>query len=89
MKATLDLPGDLLREMKLRAVHEGRKFKDVAAEVFRRGLVQPTKDPGIRHRVKLPLIKCRHPAVKDLTPEDVADMLIGQEVEWIHEASRR
>jgi len=89
VKATLDLPGDLLREMKLRAVLEGRKFKDVAAEVFRRGLTQPATNSRIRHRVKLPMVKCRHPAVKDLTPADVADVLIKQEAEWIHEASRR
>ena len=89
MKATLDLPGDLLREMKLRAVQEGRKFKDVAAEIFRRGLTQPATGSRPGHRVKLPLIKCRHPAVKDLTPADVADVLMKQEAEWIHDASRR
>jgi hypothetical protein len=38
MKATFDLPPDLIREMKLRAVQEGRKLKDVATEIFRRGL---------------------------------------------------
>ena len=41
MKTTLDLPNDLVREMKLRAVHEGRKLKDVATETIRRGLAQP------------------------------------------------
>jgi hypothetical protein len=88
MKATLDLPGDLLREMKLRAVHEGRKFKDVAAEIFRRGLVRQ-EERTTRRRVKLPLIKCRHPATPDLTADDVADVLLKQEADWSHEASRR
>ena len=41
MKTTLDLPSDLLREVELRAVHEGRKLKDVVAEIIRRGLAQP------------------------------------------------
>lgn len=58
MKTTLDLPEDLVREMKFRAVREGRKLRDVAEEVFRRGLAAPAKpsQAGGRHRVKLPLI---------------------------------
>lgn len=38
MKTTIDLPPDLVREMKLLAVHEGRKLKDVAADLLKRGL---------------------------------------------------
>lgn len=41
MKTTLDLPADLVRAMKLRAVHQGRKLKDVAAELLQRGLAAP------------------------------------------------
>lgn len=41
MKTTIDLPPELVREMKLRAVHEGRKLKDVAAELLRHGLDRP------------------------------------------------
>jgi len=58
MKTTIDLPEDLVREMKFRAVHEGRKLREVAEEVFRRGLAAPSapREPGGRHRVKLPLV---------------------------------
>lgn len=58
MKTTIDLPEELVREMKFRAVREGRKLREVAEEVFRRGLAAPTTGtkPGGRHRVKLPLI---------------------------------
>ena len=38
MKTTIDLPPDLVREMKHLAVHEGRKLKDVAADLLKRGL---------------------------------------------------
>ena len=38
MKTTIDLPPSLVREMKLVAVHEGRKLKDVAADLLRSGL---------------------------------------------------
>jgi hypothetical protein len=32
MNITFDLPPELVREVKLRAVHEGRKLKDVEAD---------------------------------------------------------
>ena len=38
MKTTLDLPPDLVKEMKLLAVHQGKKLKDAAAELLRKGL---------------------------------------------------
>jgi plasmid stability protein len=93
VKTTLDISDDLLRAMKMRAVQEGRKFKDVAAEIFRRGLAQPNvaANSGVKQRVKLPLIQCRHPADSPATlmPDQVADVLLKQELEWSHEATRR
>ena len=91
VKTTIDIPDDLLRSMKMRAVQEGRKFKDVAVEIFRRGLAQPkvAANSVVRQRVKLLLIQCRHPAASKatLTPDQVADVLLKQEVEWSHEAT--
>jgi len=93
VKTTFDLPDDLVRAMKMRAVQEGRKFKDVATEVFRRGLAQPAMaaNSGGGQRVKLPLIQCRHAAASQakLSPDQVADVLLKQELEWSHEAARR
>jgi hypothetical protein len=56
----MDLPDDLLREMKLRAVHEGRKLKDVAAAAIRSGLglKELPLERAVRQRVKLPLFQC-------------------------------
>jgi hypothetical protein len=89
MKMTLDLPADLVREMKLRAAHEGQKLRDVATEIFRRGLSQPCLSSEVpRHRVKLPLIECRA-AATEWTAEQVAEVLLKQEVEWSHEAAGR
>ncbi len=89
MKTTLDLPPDLIREMKLRAADEGRKLRDVATEIFRRGLDRAdSSPPPVRHRVKLPLIKCEQLS-KKMTASDVADVLLKQEVEWTHEAAGR
>ena len=38
MKTTLDLPDELVREMKLRAVMQGRTLRDLAADLLRQGL---------------------------------------------------
>ncbi|MGB0744809.1 MAG: antitoxin [Opitutales bacterium] len=61
MKTTFDLPEPLVREMKLRAVREGRKLKDVAAEVFESGLRAPARTgaPGAyRQKLDTPLFAC-------------------------------
>jgi hypothetical protein len=78
MKTTLDLPEDLVREMKFRAVREGRKLRDVAEEVFRRGMAAPGSAPGTRHRVKLPII----PAPGGAKPFDLSgERLLELEME--------
>jgi hypothetical protein len=85
MKTTLDLPDELMREVKLRAVEENRKLKDMVADLLRIDLAQkPTGAPVIRNRVKLPLIRGGHPAPpgKEITPERVKEILLEQEVEW-------
>lgn len=57
MKTTLDLPEELVRQMKFQAVREGRKLRDVAEEIFRRGLGMPVPSKGgERRRVSLPII---------------------------------
>ena len=97
MKTTLDLPDSLVKQVKLRAVHEGRKLKDEVAHLLRKGLAAPrsgarTEEPVITKNKKtgLPLIVCKHaaPPGAELTPDRVAEILLDQEVEW-HAATRR
>jgi len=38
MKTTLDLPDEIVREMKLRAVMQGRTLRDLVTEFLRQGL---------------------------------------------------
>jgi len=38
MKTTLDLPDALVKQVKLRALREGRKLKDAVADLLRKGL---------------------------------------------------
>ena len=77
MKTTLDLPADLVRDIKLRAVHDGRKLKDTMADLLRLGLSARRTRAGRSTRVRLPLIECRRPAV--LTPDQVAETLLMQD----------
>jgi hypothetical protein len=38
MKMTIDLPEALIKQVKLRALHEGKKLKDAVAEILKKGL---------------------------------------------------
>ncbi len=90
MKVTLDLPNELLKEMKLRAVHSDRKFKDVVAETIRRGLAAPAPSAtaAARSLVQLPIITCPPGTPKfPLTGEDIDRILNQQEVEWLDDAA--
>lgn len=82
MKTTLDLPDDVMRAVKIRAVEENRRLKDIIADLLRRGLAAGSGGPApVRRRVKLPLVECAHEAGpgEAMTPERVADALLQEE----------
>lgn len=70
MKTTLELPDNLMREVKIRAAQTDRKLKDVVAEAIARGLEPPAarrSAPGprkatARARRKTPVKRARGPA---------------------------
>jgi hypothetical protein len=98
MKTTLDLPDDLVIEIKLRAVREGRKLKDAMADLLRKGLTAPndssssTEKPIIRTdpQTGLPVVVSQFPptATTGFSPVQIADILIEQEATWQLEAGR-
>ncbi len=98
MKTTLDLPDALVKQVKLRALREGRKLKDAVADLLRKGLAVAAsaeaeiEAPVITRDKKtgLPLITCKQAAApqEEMTPERVADLLLAQEVQWQHDAGR-
>jgi hypothetical protein len=68
MKTTLDLPDELVREMKLRAVMQGRTLRDLVADLLRQGLglaaPRPPQAPPPGSMVEvstsgLPVVRCR------------------------------
>lgn len=82
MKTTLDLPDELMRTVKIRAVRENRKLKDMIADLLRRGLAQePGESGAVRKRVQLPLVHCAHEARPDeeMTPDRMAEVLLEEE----------
>jgi hypothetical protein len=46
MKTTLDLPDALMRQVKIRAVHEQKKLKDAIAEFIRKGMAAGKSRPA-------------------------------------------
>lgn len=86
MKTTFDLPPELVRALKLRAVHEGRKLKDVAADLLKRGLDGPetaaTRKPA-KPKIEiqpngLPVVRC---SAKAPAKRMTADELLALEQE--------
>jgi hypothetical protein len=57
MKTTLDLPDDLMREVKIRAAQQGRKLKDLLAEAIRLGLDADSAQAPTGPRSPLPMMK--------------------------------
>ena len=81
MKTTLDLPDELMREVKLRAVIQGRTLRDLVAEFLKQGLGLPASLPGpvqspggmlALSANGLPVIRCRGDApATQMRPQDL------------------
>jgi hypothetical protein len=84
MKTTIELPDELMREVKIRAVEENRKLKDMVAELLRWGLSQSWSDMRRKHhRVEFPIFRGGHAAKPEeaMTPERIHDILSQQEAD--------
>jgi hypothetical protein len=73
MKTTIDLPPDLVREMKILAVHEGRKLKDVAADLLKRGLSAGNAKP--KNTARRDFFLTAPDGAPEMTPERVRQIL--------------
>ena len=62
MKTTVEIPDDLMYQVKLRALQDRRKLKEEIADLLRRGLTVPTGPSAVtprRETVRLPLFSTR------------------------------
>lgn len=98
MKTAVDLPDELYREIKIRAVNEGRRVKDLMEELLRLGLdASQRSDALVEPRIGrdpqtgLPIILGGRPASRghELTPERIKEILLEQEEEWYRQTSGR
>ena len=72
-----------MRAVKIRAVHENRKLKEMVAQLLEVGLASESPPPVERRRVKFPLIDCGETKIgRDLTPEELAEVLNDEEAKW-------
>ena len=97
MKTTLDLPNDLIREIKLRAVYQDKNVKDVATELLRLGLRTATQSldvpPPPRPQVEiqsngLPLIRSTGSAVEAPAARMTTAQLLALETETLTQEDR-
>jgi hypothetical protein len=91
MKTTLDIPDELMKTVKLRAVEENRTLTDLIAELLRRGLAEEPMESGtIRNRVQLPLILVAHNArpEDEITPERAAEILLKEDIKAYRDSVR-
>jgi plasmid stability protein len=81
VKTTLDLPDELVRTVKIRAIRENRKLKDMIAELLQRGLTVESGSRSARMRVQIPLVQTAHQARRgeEMTPDRVAQILLDEE----------
>ena len=91
MKTTIELPDDLVRRLKMRAVRDGRKFKDVAADMLRQGLAHSSSSKALSKprivrdkKTGFPMLEPPDPSVPSCppTPEEIDQILLDQECEW-------
>lgn len=90
MRATIDLPDDLLRVAKIRSVEQGVKLKDWVAQALRTALDAP---PGERDQPADPLQRwCARlqpqPDGQWLNPSAVVDDPFGADLEALRMADR-
>ena len=86
MKTTVELPDDLLKEVKLLAVDEGRKLKDVVADLLRNGLNRVAARPTVVKAGKA-MLKRRKALTQKFVAGEWGVVLAGYEA--AREADRR
>ena len=92
MKTTLDLPDELMRAVKIRAVEENKRLKETVADLLAHGLARQRGAPmPARRRVELPLVECAHRSRpgEEMTPDRVAEVLLEEEDESRRAAALR
>jgi hypothetical protein len=73
MRTTVDLPDALFRKMKATAALQGMSLKQFITRAIEAEISKPRPTKG--YRVKLPLIRSKHPGTLNLTNAEIEDLL--------------
>ena len=84
MKGDIELPDDLLRDLKVKAAREDRKLKDLVTDLLRQSLYVESKPGKPSKRLTFPLFESTHAATPGmtLTPDELDALLLEEEVRW-------
>lgn len=93
MKTALDLPDDLVREIKIEAARRGVKLKDLMAELLKAGLQSPSAQyarVASSPLTGLPVVLGTQNVTNGggMDPKKMTELLLEQEVDWFVEVSR-
>ena len=88
MKTTIELPDELMRQIKIRAAASDRKLKDTVEELIRRGLraaeAESSQDPVDALKKRLMF----HPDGSITNPDGIDDPVFFEALEEIRAVSR-
>ncbi len=88
MRTTLDLPDAVARRAKLAALRRNMSLKDLIVTALERELdARSTKPRGAA--LKFPLIPSRKPGQRTLSPDEVHEILVREELAAYEAAERR
>ena len=73
MRTTVDIPDPVYRRLKIRAASEGSSAKELILRAVQ--LILKDSPRKSRKRVKLPLIKSKHPGTLDLDNERIYEII--------------
>jgi hypothetical protein len=71
MRTTIDIPDELLKDAKRRALEEDTTLRQLVIE----GLKLRSCAPKSRQKIKFPIIRSKNPGTLDLTNEQIYDIL--------------
>lgn len=89
MKTTVEIPDSLMRAIKMRAIQEGMKLKEIMPQLLENGLLAELKPKetlstpriGVDKDTGYPVILGGTRPKKSMTPQELSDILLAQEVE--------
>lgn len=97
MKTTVEIPDSLFQVITSQAAQRGQDFDSTLTAILHRGidatptgehLEQPVWEVDPKSGFMVIVNGRTPPPENDLTPDRIAEILLQQEVEWHHEATR-